>query len=123
MKKILLFCTCLLPVALSAQVSIPYGHGRVKLSDVVANYQAMHPEHLQNKSTIKMLLPGLTMERNEKDYQFERWLWYWQQHTDADGYLVSPAKTWQKGQRLGQVPPGPSKGQILRRLRREVWAG
>ena len=98
MKKILLFCTCLLPVALSAQVSIPYGHGRVKLSDVVANYQAMHPEHLQNKSTIKMLLPGLTMERNEKDYQFERWLWYWHQHTDADGYLVSPAKTWQEWQ-------------------------
>lgn len=39
-------------------------------------------------------------ERNGegRDYHFDRWVWYWKSHTDENGYLVSPMKTWQEWQ-------------------------
>lgn len=39
-------------------------------------------------------------ERNGegRDYHFDRWVWYWQNHLDENGYLVSPVKTWQEWQ-------------------------
>jgi len=98
MKKLLLFCCSLiLSGSLTAQVNVA-GNTRVKLSDVIANYKKTHPDY-SNGSVLKSLLPGLPTEENEKDYQFGRWLWYWKQHTDPNGYLVSPAKTWQEWQK------------------------
>ncbi len=79
-----------------AQVNIA-GSSHVKLADVIANYKKAHPDY-GTGSMLKGLLPGLPTEDNEKDYQFGRWLWYWKQHTDGNGYLVSPAKTWQEWQ-------------------------
>src|ERR1700741_5007825 len=29
-----------------------------------------------------------------KDYHFQRWYWYWKQHTDEKGFMVSPVKSW-----------------------------
>lgn len=54
---------------------------KVKLTDVVQ-------QHEQSK---KQNQPGIfsIYENPEKDeYQFNRWKWYWSQHTDAQGYLV-----------------------------------
>ena len=100
MKKVLLFFAGLVCcMQLLAQPVATGGDGPVKLSDVVALYKQVHPDYGKTDNTLKTLLPGLSLEGNEKDYQFDRWLWYWNQHTDGDGYLVSPAKTWQEWQK------------------------
>ena len=101
MKKTILFCCCLvLSVHLMAQVQLA-GSSHVKLSDVIANYQKLNPDYSQpgTNSILKKILPGLPTEQNEKYYQFDKWLWYWKQHTDGNGYLVSPAQTWQEWQK------------------------
>ena len=102
-KTLLLFCCIILSMGLAAQINIPHGNAPVKLSDVIANYKKLHPDYGQKANPIvKSLLPGYSgpeQEDREKDYQFERWLWYARQHTDGNGYLVSPAKTWAEWQK------------------------
>ena len=95
-----MFCCCLvLCVRLSAQHNIA-GGGPVKLSDVIAAYQKAHPDYgKKTNGVLKTLLPGLPRESREKDAQFDHWLWYWKQHVDANGYLVSAAKTWEELQK------------------------
>src|SRR5690606_21268875 len=41
------------------------------------------------------------IRKEGKDYHFGRWVWYWQNHLDENGYMVSPLKTfteWRKYQ-------------------------
>jgi hypothetical protein len=82
---------------LYAQPWMPKTDGPVKLADVIRAYNA-HPIHLagdeegKNKTTNKYV-------REERDYQFDRWVWYWQQHLDADGYMVNPSKNWDEWQK------------------------
>ncbi len=106
MKKLLLFLFGLV-VCLQAQAqSIVAGNkGPVKLDDVIALYKKMHPDYGKYK-VLKTLLPGLPTESREKDYQFDKWLWYWKQHLDNNGYLVSDAKTWQEWQKLQTLEKG-----------------
>ncbi len=103
MKKLLFFFGGLaFCMQLTAQPIVSGNNGPVKLSDVVAQYKQMHPGYGQVNGTVKMLLPGLSLEKSEKDYQFDRWLWYWQQHLDNNGYMVSPAKTWEEWDKVKQ---------------------
>ncbi|MGN6566992.1 MAG: T9SS type A sorting domain-containing protein [Flavipsychrobacter sp.] len=60
----------------------------VKLQDIVDAWKS-DPEHLSNNEAEEAEEEG----EAEVNYQFNRWLWYWQQHTDSNGYLVSPVKT------------------------------
>jgi len=103
MKKIIFFFSglaCCLQLAAQQQIM---GSSRpVKLSDVIALYKQTHPDYGKADNTVKILLPGLSLENQEKDYQFNRWLWYWRQHTDGNGYLVSVAKTWQEWEKAKQ---------------------
>ena len=100
MKKLLLFCGCLVISAqLMAQVNIAGSKVPVKLSDVIASYQKTHPGYGKSNGILSKVLPGLPREHDEADYQFDRWLWYWKQHTDGNGYIVSAAKTWQEWQK------------------------
>lgn len=40
-------------------------------------------------------LSKLTIKENN-NYQYNRWLWYWKQHLDMNGYMVSPVKNWEE---------------------------
>lgn len=61
----------------------------IKLSDVVAEYEATH-----NMNRVVNEVNGKVIE-GEK-YHFDRWRWYWEQHLDDNGYLVSPAATFEE---------------------------
>ena len=90
---------------MAAQPMITGNTSPIKLSNVVAAYKNTHPDYGKNQNGIaRALLPGLPKEKDEKDYQFDRWLWYWRQHVDGNGNMVSPTKTyeeWQKQNRNG----------------------
>ena len=102
MKKIfLLFCLSALCTGMQAQPVITGNQTPVKLSDAIAAYKkniAPYRHGENDRGTTNKQLK----ENKEKDYQFGRWLWYWQQHLDKNGYMVSPVKTWQEWERLQQ---------------------
>jgi len=60
----------------------------VKLQDIVDAWKN-DPEHAKNETAEESEEEG----EAEVNYQFNRWLWYWQQHTDSNGYMVSPITT------------------------------
>ncbi len=69
----------------------------VKLSDAAAAYR------LERNATAideDEEAEETGMHKKEgKDYHFDRWMWYWDAHTDENGYMVSPLKTleeWRK---------------------------
>ena len=98
MKRLFLLSLSVFTVFL-ATAQIPFTGEHVKMSDVIEYYNTnIKPFRNTNNDPDhkKTGLAGVKFpERLEnKDYQFDRWKWYWQQHLDADGYLVSPAKTF-----------------------------
>ena len=85
MKKLLLLSTAVgLCLTLNAQ------QNRVKFSDIVQQHEQAAKATGNQRQSI--------YENPEKEeYQFNRWEWYWSQHTDQDGYIVSrhdAAKVW-----------------------------
>ncbi len=54
-------------------------------------------EHEEKVSAVKAAVQEEDMPKGVvkegADYQFGRWQWYWKQHLDADGYIVSPVRT------------------------------
>ncbi len=94
MNKILVFLLlCLCGVTLHAQPWMPINnHKPVKLADVVRQYRLTHPE--VNKAEAEE-----EQGHEDEEYFFQRWVWYWQQHLDEQGYMVAPQKTldeWNK---------------------------
>ncbi len=83
MKKLITtFCAVTITVTANAQGT------RVKLSDVVAKHQ----EEMAQKEQVA---PTSIYENKEKgDYHFQRWLWYWQQHTDKQGYIIPKVEAY-----------------------------
>ncbi|MDR3680392.1 MAG: hypothetical protein P4L41_10540 [Flavipsychrobacter sp.] len=75
----------------NAQPWMPQGAGHVKLQDVITYYQN-HPMPVDGDDDKD------GPEKEDKNYQFDRWKWYWENHTDSNGYLVSPVKTWEEWQ-------------------------
>ncbi|MBS1771619.1 MAG: T9SS type A sorting domain-containing protein [Bacteroidetes bacterium] len=70
---------------------------RVKFDDIVREHEQEEMDHPTTKNTNEI-------EEGE-EYQFDRWAWYWEQHTDQQGYIVPKidayriwkeyeAKTW-----------------------------
>ncbi len=72
-----------------------FSNGPVKLDDVVRNYKK-NPIHLAQDEDEKGNLGFGKENREDHDYQFDRWEWYWRRHLDVNGYLVNPLKTWQE---------------------------
>ncbi|MEO6832439.1 MAG: T9SS type A sorting domain-containing protein [Chitinophagaceae bacterium] len=78
------------------------GQNRVKLSDVVDRFEK------QNASALKGADEGDDADfKDTKDvvkeghnYQFDRWRWYWEQHLDADGYMVPQSKNFEEWKKL-----------------------
>ena len=65
--------------------------GKVKLSDIVQQHEA--------EMAGKTAAPFTNIYQNKEkgDYHFQRWYWYWKQHTDRQGYIVSKKdayRTW-----------------------------
>jgi len=98
MKRFLLFFTVITAsLVATAQLSVSGDH--LKMSDVIEYYKKYQQPFRNNQSDPDRKRTGLANEKfqeklENKDYQFDRWKWYWQQHLDANGYLVSPIKTF-----------------------------
>ena len=59
----------------------------VKFMEIKRHFEAQRAKRPADKPTNpKAIAEG-------EDYLDGRWLWYWGQHTDANGYIVSPTKT------------------------------
>jgi len=83
-----------------AQKWMPQTDGPVKYEDVVANYLREHPEPVNSK----LVKYGKTVLEDE-NYKFDRWCWYWKQHLDDKGYLVSGNKTVSEWKKFVQQQP------------------
>src|ERR1044071_4977545 len=93
MKKCLLLPILLATYVMHAQPSVvEENKAPIKLSEAVNSYL----KHERAPASSEYDDEGLRKGKNVKegrDYHFSRWLWYWQQHTDEHGYLVSPVRT------------------------------
>jgi photosystem II stability/assembly factor-like uncharacterized protein len=89
MKKFVLLCASLSAcMSAWAQPWLPETMDKpVRLSDIVARYRMDHPQTQAGKAENEETSEGL-------EYQFGRWNYYWQQHLDENGYMVSPMKTY-----------------------------
>jgi len=97
MKRLFLFITVLsLSSSLSAQMNTRGLQSPVKLSDVQDYYTKyvqpyVHTEEQENEHRSDK---RASKESTGRDYQFNRWKWYWKQHLDNNGYIISPMKTY-----------------------------
>lgn len=69
------------------------GDKPVKLQEIVAQREALE-EQLNGEPENEMK----EEEGEGPNYQFNRWKWYWERHTDDNGYLISPLKGLQEWQ-------------------------
>jgi Secretion system C-terminal sorting domain len=90
MKKILLLSfSILLCNVINAQPWMPANHdGPIKFSDALALY----PEQLANAEE-EDEHDGRGPLKEGKNHLYERWRWYWKQHLDKDGFMLSPMQT------------------------------
>jgi len=96
MKKKILFSASLIFLSVQGftQQWIPANTtGPVKLMDIIQQHNAS-PIITTDKD--EDLPKGIVKEG--KDYQFDRWVWYWAQHTDENGFIVPPVKTFNEWQ-------------------------
>lgn len=79
----------------------------VKLRDVIEKYHEAHDGNEESEREIKQ-----GVEEEGTDYLFNRWVWYWKQHLDSNGYIVSSSKTleeWEKFHQQNKVSQGQKK--------------
>ena len=95
MKKIvLLFGSILCCASAIAQPIITGAGGPVKLTDAISWYEKYLKPYRINDNNDDNSVKNLSnlVVKEDKNYQYGRWLWYWRQHLDQNGYIVSPAK-------------------------------
>lgn len=98
MKRLYLFISAVFACHI-ASAQLPVTGENLRMNEVIDYYQT-HIQPLKiSQNEPEYGRTGLANEKfserpENKDYQFDRWKWYWQQHLDANGYLVSPAKTF-----------------------------
>jgi hypothetical protein len=99
MKKLLLPAACLL-FSGSVFAQTPWMKDLKEPQKLSALVEAYNHDLIQ-----RVLEDDVTNDYNAvietKNYHFSRWLWYWERHTDENGYLVSPLKKvheWRKFQ-------------------------
>jgi hypothetical protein len=92
-RKILLLAAIILSIGAGAQPAwFPNTNNPVKLSDVIEAHEKNKAFAVDDEKE-----PEIKDRIKEGgDYHFNRWLWYWQQHTDENGYLVSPVKNFEE---------------------------
>ncbi len=95
-KSILSFTFLLLVSQANAQPWMAQNNkSPLKLSDVVNNYKSNVAPFFTYEEEVKESNNSFfdTHIKEDKNYHFDRWLWYWQQHLDKNGFMVSPVKT------------------------------
>lgn len=96
-KKLLLPLALAVSTAATAQpVYHRFTEGPVRLKDILDAHERS-PRH-DNEEEEKERREKGKRPVEGKDYHFDRWIWYWQNHTDENGYLVSPVKTFREWQ-------------------------
>ncbi|MEI8278881.1 MAG: T9SS type A sorting domain-containing protein [Bacteroidota bacterium] len=111
MKKTLLIATCVMfsSIATHAQPWMAkFGNGPVKLEDVIKDHEE-NPGNYSQEEEHEMRQQGQRMEE-KGDYQFDRWVWYWKQHLDENGYMVNGAKTWEEWKKYTEAHNVAHKG-------------
>ena len=94
-KVVLLAAVALSPLSLLAQPWMPASNGRpVNLDSVIKKYKQSNSKLVVEEE--KEDRDRGKVEQEGKDYLFERWAWFWRQHLDAQGNMVSPVKTMQE---------------------------
>ena len=88
-----------------AQPVIMGNRANIKLSDVIRAHNEQDNDVMGFKPTEKDNASSGSLQKilkgeKEHDYRFNHWLWYWQRHTNKDGYLVGPAADWRALQSL-----------------------
>ncbi len=115
MKRLFLFlgACSFASAAVVAQPVVKETNRAVKLLDVIADYKnsdhfALHNDN--DKVDVKGAWDVMKAVKGEKDidYRFNKWVWYWERHTDSKGYLVSPAKTYAEYMKYRQANSGRS---------------
>lgn len=87
------------------------GNKPVKLNEIV---EAMGKNAEESEHTTKA---GNDEPEENNNYHFGRWKWYWEHHTDAKGYLVSPAKKLNEWYKLNH-----SAAQYKTTANRSAWS-
>lgn len=97
--QILLIASLLLSASTFAQPQMDIdGTKPVKLVDVIKAHNSAGVYYGEDEEEHRELKKKKIVKEG-KDYHFDRWVWYWQSHTDQDGYLVSPLKTYEEWQK------------------------
>lgn len=103
-QKFLLISFLLASPGLQAQYFGGDNTTPVKLADVIAQHQH------------KIADDGSKAENGRKEeglnYHFQRWLWYWKSHTDEQGNLVSPLKTFMEWKKYSTMQSKTTAGNM-----------
>jgi photosystem II stability/assembly factor-like uncharacterized protein len=113
MKKLLLlaFSTLVGNVLVAQPLSPVSRSGPVKFTDRLAQYKASIGDDGDEPEKVKKI--GKVVEEDEH-YHLGKWEWYWRQHCDDNGYIISPVRTleaWQ--QYTAEHKEGAAKGTSL----------
>lgn len=86
-RLLLVLSTMFITAAVQAQPwTKTLGNKPVKLRDIVEQMQQeKEEEEREQKKSVN------SDPEEDGHYHFDRWKWYWEHHTDAKGYLVSPS--------------------------------
>jgi len=104
MKKLIFITTCLLcNIIVRAQLFYDANGNPVNIRQIERAYKTTVQPYVQrNKEQEatheKNIAKGKDIDEGG-DYQFDRWLWYWKQHTDVNGNMVSTSKIWDEWQK------------------------
>jgi len=98
MKKICLLITVLAVSTLSFAQQFVIG-SHIKMDDAVNYYKTHIQPYRHNDPDNDQMVNGIKDSRflrrmEGKDYQFDRWRWYWSHHLDNNGYLISTSKNF-----------------------------
>lgn len=64
----------------------------IKFEDAIKAYLSEHGGRVEDKSS--------EAKQEGSNYHFDRWRWYWEQHLDENGYMVSPTQNFLEAQKL-----------------------
>jgi hypothetical protein len=104
MKRILLIiATAVFGSGVQAQPWIQPSDKPQKLEDIISAYK-----NNQNsfESEEEEYGDGIVERGEKKNHQFDRWVWYWQNHLDENGYMVPSSRTMEEWKKYQQKIKG-----------------
>src|ERR1043165_7209464 len=98
MKRLLIAALALLTTNLASAQPWMAGHEneRVKLQDIIKEYNSSAAVSAGEEDEEDAVSHNSRTPGENRNYQVDRWVWYMQQHLDADGYIVPASKTFEE---------------------------